>query len=756
MSQQPNTGSDSGTTGSTPAHTPYVSAESIMPELTIAPVVVGALLGIVFGASSLYLVLQVGMTVSASIPIAVLSITLFRLFTPIFGRPATILENNIVQTTGSAGESIAFGVGVTMPALLILGYDLELLRVMLVAVLGGLLGVLMMIPLRRVFIVKQHGQLTYPEGVACADVLIVGEKGGSSAAKVFSGFGLAFVYQFLMDGFGLWLKEPSRLLKFFRKSGETAFEFKGASIAIEASPALLGVGYVIGPRISCIMVGGGILASWVLMPMIKLFGDGLGTPLYPAKALIRDMSLGDLWHEYVLYIGAGAVATGGIISMFQSLPTIIKSVRAGFSDLAGAKARRVVGNVEPPAGNRLDRDISMRVVIFGSLALVLAIWAAPILEIELLSAVLIVMFGFLFVTVSARLTGEIGSSSNPISGMTVATLLLTCLVFVLVGRTGEVYRLAAMSIAGIVCIACSNGGTVAQCLKTGYLVGATPRHQQISILIGALTSALVIGGTLLMLNNAGTVYTKKNLPDVVIDASKLSGREKPGGSYASKDTAEYRVLQARMDDIEGVPQGKYLVDDVGHIQYLVDPGINGRVTETDDGSTVKKFSAPKATLMSFIVDGILRQKLPWSLVLLGVALAIVLELAGVPSLPFAVGVYLPLSASTPIFAGGMIRLLSDKLAKRKSGESDLSPGVLLSSGYIAGGTICAIIVAFLGIYDTPKAWLASGAEHATDWLMRIGMPADFSTQAWVTLVPFGLLALALLLVGSGKEKNAAA
>lgn len=717
----------------TPEHRPYVPADQRPPELTLSAVVIGAILGIVFGASSLYLVLQVGMTVSASIPIAVLSITIFRLFTPLFGRNATILENNIVQTTGSAGESIAFGVGVTMPALLILGYNLELTRVMLVATLGGLLGVLMMIPLRRVFIVKQHGKLVYPEGVACADVLIVGEKGGASAKTVFTGFGLAFLYSFLMKALKFWPDEPSRLLKFLRRDGSTAFEFQGAHVALEASPALLGVGYVIGPRIACIMVAGGILASWVLTPAIVLFGSGRTTPLYPAEKPISQMSVGEIWHDYVLYIGAGAVAAGGIISMMQSLPTIVGSIRAGFSDLASRGARVVGGLV----ATRLDRDMSMKVVILGCVALIVAISIAPMLNMNPIGALLIVIFGFLFVTVSARLTGEIGSSSNPISGMTVATLLMTCLIFVAVGWTGPFYRLMALSIAAIVCIACSNGGTVAQCLKTGYIVGATPKAQQVAILIGALTSALVIGMTLLVLNDAATVYTKKNLPQTTVDVSQLRPKEKVGGTYSEQDIKEYGVLQAVAGQIAGVPAGKYLVDDAGKIQYLVDPGINGRLEEHDDGSKVDKFNAPKATLMAFIVDGILTQRLPWSLVLLGVAIAIVLELSGVPSLPFAVGVYLPLSASTPIFFGGMMRWLSDRFSRRSATEAEMSPGVLLSSGYIAGGTIAGIIAALLGIKY--KALEKLGPQ----WL------GDLASSNGFSAVTFGVLTVFLLFVGSG-------
>jgi len=598
----------------------------------------------------------------------------------------------------------------------------------------------MMIHLRRVFIVKQHGKLVYPEGVECADVLIVGEKGGASAKTVFTGFGLAFLYSFLMKALKFWPDEPSRLLKFFRRDGSTAFEFQGAHVALEASPALLGVGYVIGPRIASIMVAGGVLASWVLTPAIVLFGSGRTTPLFPAEKPISQMSVGEIWHDYVLYIGAGAVAAGGIISMMQSLPTIVGSIRSGFSDLVSRGAQATSGLL----ASRLDRDMSMKVVILGCLALVVAIWTAPMLNMTLLGALLIVVFGFLFVTVSARLTGEIGSSSNPISGMTVATLLMTCLIFVAVGRTGEFYRLMALSVAAIVCIACSNGGSVAQCLKTGYIVGATPRAQQIAILIGAVTSALVIGVTLLVLNDAATVYTKKNLPQTSVDSTQLRPKEKVGGTYSEQDLKEYGVLQAGAGQFAGIPAGKYLVDDAGKIQYLVDPGINGRLEEHDDGSKVDKFNAPKATLMAFIVDGILTQKLPWSLVLLGVAIALVLELAGVPSLPFAVGVYLPLSASTPIFFGGMMRWLSDKFSRRSAAEAEMSPGVLLSSGYIAGGTIAGIIAALLGIKYKMLERLGP------QWL------GDLASSNGLSTITFGVLTVFLLFVGSGwllKEKR---
>lgn len=717
------------------AHTPYVPPATILPELTWSAVLVGAILGIVFGASSLYLVLKVGMTVSASIPIAVLSITLFRLFTPLFGRNASILENNIVQTTGSAGESIAFGVGVTMPALLILGYNLEYTRVALVAVLGGLLGILMMIPLRRAFIVKQHGKLAYPEGTACADVLIVGEKGGTSAVKVFVGFGLAFVYAFLNVGLKLWKDIPEWPL--WRQIGDKVTGFKGAMVSAEIAPHLLGVGYIIGTRISCIMVGGGVLAAWVLTPAIVFFGAGLGTPLFPAEKLIRDMSPAEIRSSYVLYIGAGAVAAGGIISMFQAMPLILASIRAGLRDISarGANNRNTSGSIV--ATPRTERDMSMRVVLFGSLAIVVAILAAqPIFHMNIVGAICIVVFGFLFVTVSSRLTGEIGSSSNPISGMTVATLLMTCLIFLFLGWTSAEHKLTALSVAGIVCIAASNGGTTSQDLKTGFLVGGTPKNMQMAILVGALTSALVIGVTLLVLNDGGTVYSQKDLPVAALPLKGGEPKEPVRGPLAAKDAKQYYAVHVRVGEVAGVLAGKYLVDETGTIRYLVDPGVNGRLKQQDDGTPVQKYDAPKAALMSFLIDGILSRQMPWSLVLLGVAISLVLELSGIPSLPFAVGVYLPLSASTPIFIGGMVRFVVDKRFRRGQAESEMSPGVLLSSGLIAGGTIAGIIAALVQL----KWNIAVG----TRWL---GSLADSDGFA---MIFFGVLTVILILVGAEK------
>jgi len=717
-------------------HQPYVPPDVRLPEFTWQAVLVGALLGIIFGTSSLYLVLKVGMTVSASIPIAVLSITLFRVFAPLLGRRTSILENNIVQTTGSAGESIAFGVGVTMPALLILGYDLHYVRVTLVAVLGGLLGVLMMIPLRRAFIVRQHGRLMYPEGTACADVLIVGEKGGTSALTVFVGFLVAFVYSFLNVGLKLWKDIPEWPL--WKQIGARVVGFKGAVLSGELVPHLLGVGYIIGTRISCIMVGGGVLAAWVLTPAIVFFGEGLATPLFPAEKLIRDMSPAEIRSSYVLYIGAGAVAAGGIISMFQALPMILASIRAGLRDVATRSGSLGTAGRTVP---RTERDMSMRVVLLGSLAIVVVILLAkPIFHMNLVGAACIVVFGFLFVTVSSRLTGEIGSSSNPISGMTVATLLMTCLIFLVLGWTTAEHKLTALSVAGIVCIAASNGGTTSQDLKTGFLVGGTPRAMQLAILIGALTSALVIGETLLVLNDGGTVYSQKDLPAVTLPLRGTERQERVRGPRASQDPNTYYAIHVRVGEIPGVPAGKYLVDATGRICYLVDPGVNGHLKTHDDGTPVQKYDAPKAALMSFLIDGILSRQMPWSLVLLGVAIALVLELAGIPSLPFAVGVYLPLSASTPIFVGGLARWVVDRWLRRGQPESEMSPGVLLSSGLIAGGTICGIVVALLYLHEGLAAALPIGPRHIGRW----------AESDAIAVLPFGLLVLFLLLVGGEK------
>jgi putative OPT family oligopeptide transporter len=743
------------------AFRPYVPASMQMPELTIPHLLTGTFLGMIFGASSLYLVLKVGLTVSASIPVAVISITIFRLLSKLGFRDATILQNNIVQTAGSAGESIAFGLGVTMPAIMILGFDLEIARVMLVAILGGLLGILMMIPLRRALIVHEHGILKYPEGTACAEVLkaaaspeslaaadkthtttnaeIVNEETASGGKVIFSGFGIGFLYQAAMGALKMWKDTPEKIF---------AAPFKGGSISATIEPALLGVGYIIGPRIASIMCAGGVLSYLVLIPAIKFFGDYTTGPIAPGTMPISEMGPNDIRGAYILYIGAGAVAAGGIISLFRSLPTIWHGLRGGLADLLGHHGPR-------ENAPRTDRDLSMRVVIIGCLAIIAVIMVVPQLHLRgnLLGALLIVLFGFLFVTVSSRLTGEIGSSSNPISGMTVATLLLTCLVFLLVGWTGPHYFVTALSIGGIVCIAASNGGTTSQDLKTGFLVGSTPRSQQIAILFGALASALTLGYVLLFLNNAYTVYVPMPATaELRAPAEELGQPEKLRGLQGFSDQNTYRVWQ-RTDPGGGAAQ-RYLVNEQGIPVYLVDPGINGTHKVRPNGSSVMKFDAPKATLMSYIIKGILSHKLPWTLVLLGVMIAIVLEMSGLPSLAFAVGVYLPLASSSPIFIGGLVRLLVDRYLRVKfrhqnlseielTAEGDKSPGVLLASGYIAGGAITGIVIAAKELVG-PLALLGQRIEN---WQMAHNPFLNGPKSDLLSLVPFVVLCVLLYLVG---------
>ncbi len=764
-------------TPSEPEFKPFVPPGESPPEFTVVPLVVGSLLGVLFGASSIYLVLKVGLTVSASIPVAVLSFAMFRVMQTMGLRKRSVLESNTAQTAGSAGESIAFGVGLVMPALLLLGFDIDVIRVMTVGVFGGLLGILMMIPLRRAFIVQKHGELKYPEGTACADVLIAGEKGGSTAGTLVVGLAIGFVYQFLMLGFKLWQDTASKALWVTQEGGK-AIGLKGASIGCEMSAPLLGVGYIIGPRIGSIMLAGGVLAYLVIAPMIVFFGDNLETPLPPALSkvdektkvdtgLIRNMSAKAIRENYILYIGAGAVAAGGIISMVKALPVIVSAVVSGLGDAFGKKDPAKAGAVP-----RTERDLPMSVVLFGCLGMVLALAAAPQLGLGLnlagiTGAVMILVFGFLFVIVSSRLTGEIGSSSNPISGMTVATLLMTCLILLGLSEVGVIelgkeIKLMALTIAGVVCVACSNGGTTSQALKTGHLLGATPKYQQYAILIGSLTSALAVGVVLILLNNAWTIYSKLDLPKATVDVSKLTNRDRVQSGQYEEDTTKYRVLILGDNEklapemlIAGKPAdvtpGRYYIADDGSFAYRCDPAVNGKLDHEDseDGkpdekrTKIKRFDAPKTQLVALIVDGILDRNLPWDLVLIGVLIAVTLELAGVPSLPFAVGVYLPLSSSTPIFLGGVLRWLVDKLRNRPD-EGDSGPGVLLSSGYIAGGSIAALCAAFLDL--APSKW---GVRDALDFgalLENVKVfGAPFAESNGTVTIAFGILT-ALLFV----------
>ena len=754
---------------------PFILPGTSMREFTVRALITGTVLGTLFGASSLYLVLKVGLTVSASIPVAVISLALFRMLSKVGIRDATILENNITQTAGSAGESLAFGVGVTMPAIMILGFDLELTRVLLVSILGGLLGILMMIPLRRALIVKEHGILKYPEGTACAAVLTAGasaedrlhaspgavaemraaEAAGlgkaPGARAIFTGLGVGIVYNVLNRVARLWKDTPEKVF---------GAPFNGASVSAEISPELLGIGYIIGPRIAALMCGGGVLSYLVLIPMIKFFGEHIPGPLAPGRMPIADMAPDEVRGAYILYIGSGAVAAGGIVSLLRSLPTIWHGLKEGLRDVGFLNLGEGRGEAGAGPVPRTERDLSMKFVGIGIVALMAAIMAAPMLldaglGTKLVGAFLIVLFGFLFVTVSSRLTGEIGSSSNPISGMTIATLLLTCLIFLIVGWTGSAYYVTALSIGAIVCIASSNGGSTSQDLKTGYILGATPKYLQIAILFGSFASALVLGPMLLALNDSQATYIPVSAVapgGLTVDVSGLTARERIVGPQARDDPNTYLVWHR--SDPSGGASEKYLVDASGKAVWLVDPGINGTHFKRPDGSTVKKFFAPKATLISYIIKGILGHKLPWSLVLLGVMISLTLEMSGVPSLAFAVGIYLPLSSSSPIWAGGIIRWLVDAYNRRRHSGKNLSedqlaaegyksPGVLLASGYIAGGAIAGIVIALLQGVDS----LAPIDNRFNDWATAHNPVYNGPYADGLSMVMFLVLCVFLYLVG---------
>jgi len=648
---------------------PYVADEATLPELTLRAVLLGSFLGLIFGASSVYLALRVGLTVSASVPIAVISISLFRALSKVLPRGrASILENCVVQTAGSAGESIAAGVAFTLPALVLLGFPLDWLKTLTLSLCGGILGVLMMIPLRRYLIVREHGTLTYPEGTACAEVLIAGEERGAQAGHVFRGLFAGALFKLATAVTRLWKGVPEIHVP----------ALKAAKVSCDISPELLGVGYIIGYRSSAIMVGGGLLSWLVLIPAIALFGEGRQGPLYPATTLISDMSPDELWSRYIRYIGAGAVAAGGIINLAKALPTIIDSFRASFRDLRLTAAGS--GDTRP----RTERDIPISVVLVGSVALALfmtflpQLQAVPGLAVSLWSAVTIIVFGFFFSVVSSRITGELGSSSNPVSGMAIATLMGTCLIFITLGWTGHAYTAVALSIGTVVCIASSNAGTTSQDLKTSFLVGGTPWRQQVAIIVGVITSVIAIGWTLQKVNRNNRSVQEARYEAVLTPA--------PGASTdTGLDGVVYKV--ARAGGLDTIPDGTYLVSDAGRVRYRLQEGIGSAGTP-----------APQATLMSLVIKGILTQKLPWGFVLLGVFTSILMEIIGVPALAFAVGMYLPLESTTPIFIGGFVRKIVDWKRGSES-ESDAGPGVLYSSGLVAGGSIMGLGSSFLNDPD---------------------------------------------------------
>ena len=636
---------------------PFISAEQQLPELTIKAIIPGVFLGIIFGVATVYLGLKVGLTVSASIPIAVLAISFFKKW----GK-ATILESNMVQTIGSAGESVAAGVVFTVPALLFLEGGrqyFEYFQIFVLALIGGFLGVLFMIPLRRALIVKEHGNLPYPEGTACADVLIAGEKGGDLAGKVFLGLGIAFMYKAAMSIFGLWKEVPALI---FKKQSA----LPNGTINGEITPELLGVGYIIGPRIAGVMVAGGVLSWLVLIPLITLIGEGLTVPFAPETVkLISDMSPDEIWSKYIRYIGAGAVTFGGIITLIKSLPTIVNAFRDSLKDfkLQGKSNER--SSTIP----RTEKDLPLYFVLIGSVILLVLMMVLPNLPTNFFSALLILVFGFFFVTVSSRIVGLIGSSSNPVSGMTIATLMATALIFLGIGWTDSAYQSVALVVGSMVCIAAANAGATSQDLKTGYLLGATPWRQQIGLLIGVLASVVAIGFTLLLLE---------------------------------------RTL-----------------------------GI-GEATAAHPNP----LPAPQATLMATVIKGLLDQQLPWGLVIAGMGIAAMVELCGISSLAFAVGAYLPLSTTSPIFMGGLIKLIADKLNKKKD-DSEIGPGALFSSGLIAGGALTGILVAiFMGTNlgnDAQGNPVSLMSKINTGWGNAMGSIGDI-----IGLVAFLLLSVLLL------------
>jgi putative OPT family oligopeptide transporter len=660
---------------------PYIGADQNVAELSGRAVLLGAMFGVLFGAVTVYLALKVGLTVSASIPIAVLSIVIFRRL----GK-STILENNIVQTIGSAGESVASGVVFTLPALIFLGSALSYSRILLIALAGGLLGVLLMIPLRRALIVKEHATLRYPEGTACANILVAGEKGGALAGRVFAGLGVAAVYKLLASVFHFWKEVPA----FVARRG-----LPSMALAVEGSPELLGVGYIIGGRAASTLVAGGLLSSVVLIPMIKFFGAAIPGVIFPGRAPIAQMGADDIWGAYVRYIGAGAVAAGGILNLLRAMPTIVSSFRDSLRAFGGGGAT---------SGARTERDLPITLVFGGSAVLLVGIYALFQFDVNpghvlanLIAALLIVVYGFFFVTVSARVVGLIGSSNNPISGNTITTLMGTCLLFVLIGWTGHAYAAIALSIGAVVCIAAANAGATSQDLKTGFLVGATPRKQQIGLIVGVVAATLVIGGTLRAMNDA---YRRIEpvTPRAGYVVAKDARRDQP------TDYRGRRYETVFVEDVEaasGLPDGKYLIDGDGKPLFRYVDGIGGRT-----------LSAPQARLMSLVVDGVLNQKLPWTLVLLGAGIGVTMELCGVEALPFAVGVYLPLSTTTPVFFGGLMKIIADWLVarrRRKQGlkeaansDDEASEGMLFSSGLIAGGALMGVAAA--GLILAAQAW----------------------------------------------------
>ena len=626
---------------------PYVPASKVTPELTATSIIMGILLSVIFGAANAYLGLRVGMTVSASIPAAVISMGVIRILL----RRNSILENNMVQTIGSAGESLAAGTIFTLPALFIWASEgktsaPDIVEITLIALIGGLLGVLFMVPLRNALIVKEHGVLPYPEGTACAEVLLAGEQGGANASTVFAGMGFAALFKFIIDGLKLVAGEVSVRVKGF--AGE---------IGTQIYPAVMSVGYICGPKISSYMFAGGVLSWLVMIPLIVLFGGDmvLAPGTAPISEIFANGGAGAIWGTYIRYIGAGALTAGGIISLIKSLPIIVKTFSGAVKSLRGSKVC---------SDERTSRDLNMVFIVIAIAVLTLLIWLIPAIPVSLLGAAIIVVFGFFFATVSSRMVGLVGSSNNPVSGMAIATLLVATLVLKVTGLSGIKGMCSAIAIGSIICIIAAIAGDTSQDLKTGFLLGATPKKQQIGEMVGVIASALAIGGTLYLLN---TAY----------------------------------------------------------------------------GFGTDELAAPQATLMKLIVEGVMGGNLPWTLVFIGVFIAVVVELIGIPVLPFAIGVYLPVQLNACIMVGGLVRLIVEKIAGKKENKKEIvNNGILFCSGMIAGEGIVGILLALLAVF---------GIDKALNLSEKLGISPVVSQIGGVLL--FAVIILTLLSFTFGKKKK---
>ena len=626
---------------------PYIPAEKITPEITLASVIMGVLLAVIFGAANAYLGLRVGMTVSASIPAAVIAMGVIR----VIMRKNSILESNIVQTIGSAGESLAAGAIFTLPALFLWAAEGKtdkpgILEITAIALIGGLLGVFFMVPLRNALIVKEHGILPYPEGTACSEVLLAGEQGGAKASTVFAGMGFAAFFKFIIDGLKLVAGEISVTIKGF-----------AGTIGTQIYPAVMSVGYICGARISSYMFAGGILSWLVIIPLIVLFGADI--TLYPGTEPISVMfakdGAGAIWGSYIRYIGAGALAAGGIISLIKSLPLIVKTFGGAIKSIAGSQSN---------TNERTAKDINLKIVFLAIAVLTLLVWLIPVIPVSLLGAVIIVIFGFFFATVSSRMVGLVGSSNNPVSGMAIATLLIATLILKVTGATGIAGMCSAIAIGSVICIISAIAGDTSQDLKTGFLLGATPKKQQIGEIIGVIAAALAIGGTLYLLDSAW-------------------------------------------------------------------------------GFGTDELAAPQATLMKLIIEGVMEGNLPWALVFIGAFIAVLVEIVGIPVLPFAIGVYLPVQLNACIMVGGLIRLALDKLKRDKAEkEAIVNDGVLFCSGMIAGEGLVGILLALFAVF---------GLNSVIDLSEKFAIPSAVANIGGLVL--FGFIILTLLKFSLWKKRK---